>query len=599
MTRVPIPAWTAPWPVHVDERFLRVSASHLRGEERWECPTQIAAKARPALRVAQDTTVRPVYAPFEQFTLGIARDAAYDVLARNADPQDALAAAAGKSMAAVADASLSVAREALTGYLIAVARLRDSGELPPDALVREFFAVDEANDDHVRVEWYAWGLLHISPDGAFREFHVLTWEEAGTRDRGAAYLAVCARAAVDAVVRAEGHRWRESWTAAPRQPGAPERIRVREVGMLDSTDAVLLEMSADEVRAEFPARVGDHLRVLGGQSFNPGSRCATCTARSACPGIARMPGVLGVAGPSQWTRGLSPSDLTAARVCTWQTHLERELSLPRARRETPAAMRRGIRLHAWLEHAHGRLVACSADDLPLPAEGVGEVGDLLGWSPEEYAALRPYLLQHLGACPLRRDNLVAAYPEQGLTAWDTDVEVIMSTRADLVVETSDSFILRETKSVAEASAPDSAVEVFERYPQVAVALCMLADGLDPLRGDVAAEPRRAYVELELLSEHAHEVRSFDAGSAEVVLLARAVVADAVDRILYTPAEPNPGHWCAWCPVARWCEARAGLVHAEPEAVGDAGLDDVVTVPSRVALLAYAEDISTVDDDIPY
>ena len=96
-------------------------------------------------------------------------------------------------------ATLEVAGEALQGYLSAVARLRDAGDLPAETVVREFFAADEAAGD-VRVEWFAWGLLHVSKDGSLRDFHVLTWEQACTRHRDPAYLAVYARVAADAVM---------------------------------------------------------------------------------------------------------------------------------------------------------------------------------------------------------------------------------------------------------------------------------------------------------------------------------------------------------------------------------------------------------------
>ena len=54
MTQVEIPPWTPPWRVVVRDRLIRVSAAHVRGEERWECPTQIAVKARPTLQVDRD-----------------------------------------------------------------------------------------------------------------------------------------------------------------------------------------------------------------------------------------------------------------------------------------------------------------------------------------------------------------------------------------------------------------------------------------------------------------------------------------------------------------------------------------------------------------
>ena len=583
MSQVEIPPWTPPWRVVVRDRLIRVSAAHVRGEERWECPTQIAVKARPTLQVDRDPSVRPTYPPFHAFALGLARDAAYAVMSSGTDPEVALDQVCATSNGDVADAARTVAREALQGYLIAVARLRDTGELPAETVVREFFAADEID---VRVEWSAWGL-----------FHVLTWEQAGARRRDPAYLAVYARVAADALMKQEGSLWRERWPAATSQPGPAQRVRVREIGMLDASDALLLDITADEARARFPELVSERVQVLGGGAFNPGSRCASCTVRYECPGVARMPGVLGVAGPALWTRALSPGDLTTARTCTWQVHLERELSLPRARRETTEAMVRGTHLHSWLEHAHARLVACTPDDLPLPNEGLGEVAELLGWDEATYAALRPYLLQHISACPLHREDVVAAYPEQSLTAWDTDVDVVMSTRTDLVVETAEGYLVRETKSVgAHHEMPQTAAEVFERYPQVAVALCLLADGLDPVTGGVSDNVRPARVEVEILRPDGHEVRGFDTSDSEAVLIARATIAEAVDTILYLPAEPHVGRHCSWCPVSRWCVAYSGDVpahadEAEPGADGDR---------PRMSLLAYAEAVTVeTDSDMPF
>ena len=598
MTPVEIPPWTPPWRVVVRDRLIRVSAAHVRGEDRWECPTQIAVKARPALQVDRDPAVRPTYPPFHSFALGLARDAAYAVMASGTDPEVALDQVCATSTGDVAEAARDVAREALQGYLIAVARLRDTGELPAETVVREFFAADEVD---VRVEWSAWGLLHVSRDGADREYHVLTWEQAGTRRREPAYLAVYARVAADAIMKQEGSLWRERWPAAASQPGAAQRVRVREIGMLDASDALLLDITADEARERFADAVSERVHVLGGGAFNPGGRCASCTVRYECPGIARMPGVLGVAGPALWTRALSPGDLTSARTCTWQVHLERELSLPRARRETTEAMVRGTHLHSWLEHAHGRLVPCSADDVPLPGEGLGDVAELLGWDESTYAALRPFLLEHVAVCPLQRDDIVAAYPEQSLTAWDTDVDVVMSTRADLVVETAEGYLVRETKSVgAHHEMPQTAAEVFERYPQVALTLCLLADGLDPVSGAVVEHPRPARVEVEILRPDGHEVRGFDTTDAEAVLVARATIAEPIDTVLYSPAEPTVGRHCSWCPVSRWCSAYRGQESATVDAAMDVVLSGSGDERPRMSLLAYAEAVSVeTDADIPF
>lgn len=560
-------------------------------------------KARPTLQVDRDPSIRVTYPPFHSFALGLARDAAYLVLSAGKDPDVALDQVCASATGDIADAARSAAREALQGYLMAVARLRDAGDLPDETVVREFFAADELD---VRVEWSAWGLLHVSRDGALREFHVLTWEHAGSRRRDPAYVAVYARVAADAVMRQEGSLWRERWPAATAQPGAAHQVRVREIGMLDASDTLLRDTSAEEARESFHPAVSERIHILGGGAFNPGGRCASCPVRYECPGPARMPGVLGVAGPALWTRALSPGDLTTARTCTWQVHLERELSLPRARRETTEAMLRGTHLHSWLEYAHARLVPCTMDDLPIPGEGVGDVGSLLGWDDATYAALRPYLIQHLEGCPLAGVDVVAAYPEQTLTAWDTDVDVVMSTRADLVLETTQGYVVRETKSVgAHVEIPQTSAEVFERYPQVAVTLCLLADGLDPITGEVVSDARPARVEVEILRADGREVRGFDTSDPEAVLIARASVAEAVDTILYSPPQPTLGRHCAWCPVSRWCSAYRGqAVHVMDSEAGGTAVDDAAGAEGdgrpRMSLLAYAESVTLdADVDMPF
>jgi hypothetical protein len=269
-------------------------------------------------------------------------------------------------------------------------------------------------------------------------------------------------------------------------------------------------------------------------------------------------------------------------------------------------MLRGTHLHSWLEYAHARLVPCTMDDLPIPGEGVGDVGALLGWDDETYAALRPYLIQHLEGCPLAGADVVAAYPEQTLTAWDTDVDVVMSTRADLVLETAQGYVVRETKSVgAHVEMPQTSAEVFERYPQVAVTLCMLADGLDPVTCEVVSDVRPARVEVEILRADGREVRGFDTSDPEAVLIARASVAEAVDTILYSPPEPTLGRHCAWCPVSRWCSAYRGqAVEAMGSAPGSAAVDGALVLESnerpRMALLAYAESVTLeADVEMPF
>jgi hypothetical protein len=259
-------------------------------------------------------------------------------------------------------------------------------------------------------------------------------------------------------------------------------------------------------------------------------------------------------------------------------------------------MQRGSDVHAWLEHAHGRREPCTAEDLPV--DTLAPIATELGWSLERYLARRPYLLSHLDTCALARYDADAAFPETTLGAWDTDVDVVMSTRADLVIADGDSAIVRETKTVYDTDDTLTDSQLLQRYPQVALTLCLLADGLDALTGQLLDPPRPARVELEFLTVDGSHVRSFDATDAETVVIARAHIGEALDRLLYDPPVPQTGPWCSWCPVAQWCTATT--LTDDGRWVDPGESDENMTQGTRTQLLALAETAGyDEDDDIPF
>jgi len=138
-----------------------------------------------------------------------------------------------------------------------------------------------------------------------------------------------------------------------------------------------------------------------------------------------------------------------------------------------------------------------------------------------------------------------------------------------------------------------------------VTLCLLADGLNPLTGEVMSDVRPARVEVEILRADGREVRGFDTTDAEAVLLARASIAEAVDTILYSPAEPSVGRHCAWCPVSRWCSAyrdqALNILTGETTTTDDGeAWDGAADERPRMSLLAYAESVTIdIDSDIPF
>ena len=239
-------------------------------------------------------------------------------------------------------------------------------------------------------------------------------------------------------------------------------------------------------------------------------------------------------------------------------------------------------MHAWLAAAHARGRACTAADLPDTVDG-DAVHTPLGWSAEEYATNRPYLVQHLGLCPFDDPGATGLTTEVSVTAWDTDANVLLSTRPDTAWRRADDrWVLRETKTLSPRGLPEDRTILLDRYTQVAASLCLLADGFTP-DGMPAESP--GIVELELLGPDAGAVIEYDASDPVVVLVARTALADRVDAWLFDtthPVGPNPP--CRTCEVYEWCEVSpvsvveevtADLLPAPPTGGSDWAVSDVM------------------------
>lgn len=575
-----VPDWEPPWPVDSSGSYVRVTTSMLRGRS---CAEQTARKARPDSFPSGDRTREP--AGVGSFPLGMVFEAVSSLLSAPIDP----AADAGELVRATvhrvveeswqdwpAESILAI-EAGVAGYLEAVESLILAGELArgrvvTDLVVEAASTTDEAAErdgsmGHVeRVELWTWALHHLSADGRVREVHLLRWQDAGSSTLSDAEIAGIAEIASAGVVAAHG-KWYQRFIPLPdaEQPPAPERVVVRLIGVLDGSSDERFTGTVDQAQALFTRRVPGALTVLAGGSTRPSHACAGCNVREVCPGLPAMPGLLGVAGFSPTTRSLSPSMLRTHRACARQLYLARDLGLPRERQAGSAALRRGTEVHEWLRRAHERGRACRAEDLPAWSGDVAGTGhadrgtkrplhEELGWSREECQDYLPYLRQHLDHCPWAPDGVEAVLGELDITVWDTDANVVFSTRPDSAHLGADGrWSLRETKTLSPRQLPTDPTDLLGAYPQVAAAICLLADGYRP---DAQPQEEPGRVELELLGVDEGHVVSYDASDPYVVLVARTALADRVDSWLHDTVHAVGEHApCPSCEVTRWCADR--------------------------------------------
>lgn len=603
---VSIPAWLPPWSYRGDLGNVRVSTSALGQDLRWNCPERTAKNARPSVWPDTPYVDRPK-AEWGTFWLGMVRTAILSVLGADgaAPAPDAKVAvtqaAAGERRWPFRQPSIDAALAAVDGYLQVLDRIRaaETGWEAPVTVVADIVATDITSDGVIN--WVTWAVSFIRDGGTTWETHLLRYRDAGQRPLPPARVAAVARALADGYVADPGDRYYDTRSASPRQPTArPNRVIVREVGLLNHSDHVLVDTTAPEARRLFTMQTPTQTAVLAGGATHAGTWCADRATRFHCPGIPTRAGILGVTVHSAWTRAVTPSDLTDQAACPRRAHLSRDLGLPRAPAVPGPALLRGQRVHRWLEAAHGRGVACTADD--LPSDRLPPLAVELNLDTHEYRAVRPWLVNHLDSCPLRDPDAFDHAGEAEAVVWDTDANVVMSTRINHTHRhPRNGRILREVKTVSPRRLPETETELLDLFPQVSFAVACLADGYDPVER-ATFDPDTAgpgLVQLELLGEDHGVVVEFRPDDPDTALAARVALADAVDdRITDRQHAAMPGRHCTWCRMRDWCQPDLEL---DPAAASEDVGEDTSAQPRHTILevIRQATVETDQDDEIPF
>ncbi|GAA2722873.1 hypothetical protein GCM10010439_16650 [Actinocorallia aurantiaca] len=525
--------------------LVRISASQL--DVQGGCSEFAALKARP--RVWPRSFEERRYAPWETFPLGLVMSALDGVEFGGLDAEVSVQKVLEEARGMVHPGVETWVRHAVATYLEDSRWLADEvGDvvLLPHPEARVVQHVGSALEVRALTGWGRW---YASADGSVREVRRLRVGRMGTGE-DPSNLALAHVTAFGA--RAAGSVYRDLPVEVRADPAEARRVRVVEVVVSDErVPKVVVDAAPGEVARVYRERAQPVAAdIVFGGSRRPGSDCADCKLRAECGALPHVPGLLGLGGRGTHRRVWSASTAGQYRICPAQAHL-RDQRLPGDWSDHPA-IRRGTLVHSWLEAAHARFPyrGCSEDDLPEAGNhGIGLAAEFM--TADEYRQVRPYLLSHLEACPLREPaGVTSVTVEPSVAAYDSQADVLVVARPDLVYVKEGRTVYREQKTTGD---PDGweADGLFERVPQLALAVCLVADGAFGGEAPVAGT-----VELEVMTPVGASLFSFDTGDADVVVRARAELTKLTGA-WHTDVEFRavPGEHCATCPVARWCPDR--------------------------------------------
>jgi hypothetical protein len=578
-----IPAWQPPWRTSGNTSLLRVSSTALK-QVAGSCAVEKVAKAHVGLYTeARDWSVRKD--PRAVFLLGAART----VLAAARTPSDIDQVIRTELGDAATEPSFLAAKTMVRNALnatedFAAEDLAVNLVMHPTA---DYVCI--ATTDNQRLELTSWGVYYQSDDKSVRELRIFCYRDAGTaRDKNQLIAAVnilLNGALTDGPLA----RWTDPHQTLPTNP--PSRVRVRQIGCLDSSAATLFDGDAASAAA-FVGGISMLVQdFLTEPQFNPGNNCVECRFRISCPELKRAPGFLGLPTAGKISKSLSRAMLSSYQRCNYQYFLTYVLKLPKKAFESNAAITRGNAVHEWIMKAHERNQACTTAD--LPADRLGEIATSLGWTQDYLNQARSWISSHIGVCPYQHSATILE-SEQSRTLWDSDADVVITTRADELGSRAGAPLWRELKTTS-AIQDVTNWDYLTLYPQVAFAICIQAEF-----GGV--------VELELLTPEVGKIVAFDVTDPKTLLAARRAIAMNFDQLHHDEEFlANPGMACGSCPVSAWCDKRVADTPTR-EVLADGLEVDLITGEiintQSVPVDALARALALVDavdqgDDLPF
>ncbi|GAA1966313.1 PD-(D/E)XK nuclease family protein [Catenulispora subtropica] len=564
------PRWRAPAGTSGAITLIRTNLAAARLDPR-DCPTAVAAKARPLL--AADP--KPPYArrPVQTFAMGPLM-AVLDRIEHGQEPDAALAelhhtrGVLADRMAPAHPGLLAWTRQAATRFL--AARAADQNTAAADGRAQTYpIGHDWVAGRHserpdargaTTYEQTAWGRRYASPDGTLRELWLPSQGSAkasrpAAEIAAAAYVVVCGRPA-------EGGGWKPyaPLPASALQPAhsvPPDRVRIIEFGCRDGEHHVLADWDRQQCLDAFARDAAPALAAaVERDGTRPGSSCADCKAITGCQALTTARGLLEIAPPRDRPprSTLSASDLRYHHDCPAMYHLVRMLNLKSGLPENPA-----IRLGRGVDAVLNRRHAEPAARLCRPGAD--------GWTPEETDLIgdqaetaRGMLEQHADYCPLDGlDPGTQPLPQQQVTCFDPDINTVFINTPDLLYPRGNGWVWRETKA-----SPGGVYEgkpLLENYPQLALAVLMINAGA--LGGD----PRHSLIELEVLGPDDTTFLEISPARPEVAAQARAALRDHAQALLADREFPaHPGRACTGCEALPWCapgQAHITTDHPDP------------------------------------